>query len=244
MKAIKRTLIIALSGVAMISLAQADHHEGRGEGHADSSGKVMTSQKLDAKTFVQKAALGNKVEMEMAQLGIQHGQNLQLKEFSSKLHQDHLQASNRLATVAKDLGVTLEKDLKPKHKEKMDGLKNASNFDREFTLALLKDHARDVALYEKAESQIDNQQVKQYARQTLPTLRQHLTQAKALAQTVGVDQATIASTISQATEQPMGGSEDTEETVEDERGRSNVDEGADSKVHQGAGAEQLTEGTR
>lgn len=227
----KRYFIGALGGLAAFSLAAADHSTHGTDSRHDQEGK-----QLDAKSFVQKAAQGNMAEIKMAELGIRRAQNDQLKDFARQLHRDHLQASNKLHTVAQQLGVTPEKELKGKHQQELKKLESASNFDREFTLAALKDHAHDVALYEKAQSHIRDAQVKQYAEQTLPTLRQHLEKTRTLAQAVGIDQATIASTLNQA-EQPMGGSSG--EDVDDEKGR---DEGADSKAHQGAGAEQLTEG--
>src|SRR5262245_4147812 len=126
---LKRSLITALSGFVMISIAQADDDEK----HESTSAK-----KLDSKSFVEKAMHGNTAEIKMAEVGMRKAQNQEVKDYAAQLHRDHLQASNRLYTVSKDLSVTAHTELKEKHEQALKKLESASNFDREFVLASLK----------------------------------------------------------------------------------------------------------
>jgi putative membrane protein len=70
------------------------------------------------------------------------------------------------------------------HKEhaamkKLQGL-SGTEFDREFVKMAVNDHQKDVKEFEKAAKDADDTELKSFAAKTLPTLRQHLQQAKSL----------------------------------------------------------------
>jgi putative membrane protein len=63
---------------------------------------------------------------------------------------------------------------------------SGKEFDREFMKTMVAEHAKAVSEYERAANQATNPEVKQYASQTLPTLRDHLKLAREVASKVGV----------------------------------------------------------
>ena len=54
---------------------------------------------------------------------------------------------------------------------------NGQTFDRSYVELMIDDHQKDVSEFERA-SQSTNQSVRAFAEKTLPTLREHLRQAR------------------------------------------------------------------
>jgi putative membrane protein len=57
---------------------------------------------------------------------------------------------------------------------------SGTEFDREFVKMAVNDHQKDIKEFEKASKNADDTELKSFAAKTLPTLRQHLQQAKSL----------------------------------------------------------------
>ena len=74
-------------------------------------------------------------------------------------------------------------------------LQKSSNpdFDKEYIKTVIKDRVACIKIFDKAVAQIGEPDVKQYAQNTLPTLRSHLRRSEETARSVGVDEATISS---------------------------------------------------
>ena len=58
-------------------------------------------------------------------------------------------------------------------------------FDKMYMTHMVKDHKKDVAEFEKEASKAKDSSLKNFAQQTLPTLREHLQMAQTIAPTVG-----------------------------------------------------------
>jgi putative membrane protein len=83
------------------------------------------------------------------------------------------------------LGVTPATSLDAKHQAKYDKLSKlpAASFDRAFIDEMLEDHQQDIARYEKAAQGSDA--ASQYAKETLPRLREHLQMVQQLKDSKG-----------------------------------------------------------
>jgi putative membrane protein len=142
------------------------------EHHADKGG-AMTAEK-----FVQKAMAGGQMEVQMGQLGQQQAQNQQVKQLAATLVKDHTEANQRLEQIASTKNITVDKTggEHAKHQKHLDKLKGQSGteFDKEFVRMALKDHKKDIAEFEKCQSQVNDPELKSFITQTLPKLRQHL----------------------------------------------------------------------
>lgn len=62
---------------------------------------------------------------------------------------------------------------------------SGTDFDREFVRMAVTDHEKDVKEFEKASQKLDDAELKSFAQKTLPTLREHLQQARGLQAQVG-----------------------------------------------------------
>ena len=132
------------------------------------------------KTFVQKAAVGGLAEVEMGKLAQQKGSSDQVKQFGSRMVEDHSKANDELKQIASSKGMTLPTDLDAKHKSKMDKMQKLSGaqFDRAYMDDMVADHKEDVADFKKQASSGKDSDLKAFAAKTLPTLQDHLKMAQ------------------------------------------------------------------
>ena len=172
-----------------------------------------TGASVDTKSFLKEAYAGNAAEVKLAEVAETKSDNAQVKQFASTLKQDHQQANEKLQPIAQAHGVTVSDTLDPKDQKAVDRLQklSGSDFDKEYTKAMLKDHKKDIGEYEKAAAQIKEADVKQYAQDTLPTLQEHLKDGQQAAQAAGVDPATISSILKEKSPGGMGGTGDESE---------------------------------
>lgn len=131
--------------------------------------------------FVTEAIQGDNSEVAIGQLATERGSSQATKDFGKLLTTDHGAHKAKLAALANGAGVTVPSDPSAEgnaNLEKLRGLSGAE-FDRAFKSAMVEDHQKDIAKYEKQASSGDAQTAA-LARETLPTLRKHLAAAQAL----------------------------------------------------------------
>jgi putative membrane protein len=233
--------LTSVAALATVGTAWADDEESTtsSSSRAGTSATSPTASSTDkeAAKFLKEASKSNQMEVEMGKLAVSKAQNAELKSFAQHLQQDHSQAQTKLTTLAQQHGVQLDPvDKSDKEQERLTKLSGAE-FDREFTLTALKHHQKDIAKYEKAVQKLDAADVKQFAQEQLPKLRQHLSHAAQVAQTIGIDSTTISSFTKPAAD-AVGGSTSTGET--DDAFTSTREAGA--KNQKGHGGDSLKEG--
>lgn len=131
--------------------------------------------------FFNKAAAGGMFEVEAGKLAESRGQGAQVKSFGAMLVKDHSAANDELKALASRKGVTLPATLPREHQQTLDKLGKAKDFDKEFIQEVgLKDHKKDIALFEKTSKDAKDPDVKAFAGKTLPTLKMHLQHAEGL----------------------------------------------------------------
>jgi putative membrane protein len=147
------------------------------------------------KEFLKEAAQANQTEIAMANVAEDKSQNTQVKDLARMMRADHEQNYSQLQAIAQAHGVTLDPKLDMLNRYEVDRLKkaNEADFDKDYTKVMLKDHVKCIKRFEKAASDIEEQDVKQYAQNTLPTLRHHLQRSEEAARAVGLDESTISS---------------------------------------------------
>lgn len=99
-----------------------------------------------------------------------------------------------------------------KHLEKLQKAE-ASSFDKEFATEILKAHQKDIKQFSKAAQELQESDVKQFAQDQLPKLQQHFQTASQVAQTVGVDEATVTS-LNKDLPQAVGGTSESQSTTQ------------------------------
>ncbi len=132
--------------------------------------------------FMNKAAQGGMAEVELGKMASTKAQNAEVKQFGQQMTADHTRANNELKTLAAGKNVTLPTDVGAMHKATMDKLSKLSGaeFDREYVKAMVEDHEKDVAEFQKQVDSGTNADVKAFAAKTLPTLKSHFEMIKAM----------------------------------------------------------------
>jgi putative membrane protein len=132
--------------------------------------------------FMNKAAQGGMAEVELGKMASTKAQNAEVKQFGQQMTADHTRANNELKTLAAGKNVTLPTDVGAMHKATMDKLSKLSGaeFDREYVKAMVEDHEKDVAEFQKQADSGTNADVKAFAAKTLPTLKSHFEMIKAM----------------------------------------------------------------
>jgi putative membrane protein len=138
------------------------------------------------RTFMMKAAQGGMAEVELGTLAKNNGSSPDVKEFGSKMVDDHTAANNELKQIAAKENVTLPTSLDAKDQALKDRLSKLSGpaFDKAYMAAMVKDHEHDVTEFRREASSGQDPEVKQFAAKTLPTLQGHLEMAKTTHQKV------------------------------------------------------------
>lgn len=142
---------------------------------------VISQSEAMATQFVNKASAGNLAEVSLGQLASQKGSPA-VQQLGQRLAQDHSKANQQLAQIAGQMGVAMASGMMPEHQATAQQLSQLSGpaFDRQYLSAMLKDHQKDIAEYERFAAQTDNQQLRQYAINQLPILRTHLQMVQSL----------------------------------------------------------------
>jgi putative membrane protein len=148
-----------------------------------------------AKEFLQDAAQANQTEIAMANIAEGKSQNARVKELAQMLRNDHQQNYAQLQVIAQNHAVILDSSLSMMNQHAVNRLQKANDadFDKDYTKVMLKDHVKCIARFDKAIADMQEADVKDYARSTLPTLRKHLQHSEDAARAVELDEATISS---------------------------------------------------
>jgi predicted outer membrane protein len=151
--------------------------------------------------FLKKAMEENKAEVELGRLAESKAENQRVKEFGEMMVRDHTEALKKLQEASG--GTIRESDiqLSKEHQQLRDRLSKLSgaSFDREYMNAMVLNHQRDVRAFqaeagttggsssqgrEKPENEPsaadESNKVKSVARELLPMLQMHLTDAQVL----------------------------------------------------------------
>ncbi|MFZ5561867.1 MAG: DUF4142 domain-containing protein [Pseudomonadota bacterium] len=130
--------------------------------------------------FIEKAAVGGMAEVQMGQLAAQKGQNQAVRDFGNAMVNDHTAGNQRLMNIAGALGVTPPSDLDFMQRRMSKKLNKAreQEFDEMYIESQVKDHKKMIELMEEQARDGQNTELKQYAAEMLPKLRNHLQMAE------------------------------------------------------------------
>jgi putative membrane protein len=137
-----------------------------------------------AKEFVDKAGTSGLAEVEMGELGAQKAKNSEVKAFAKHIVADHTKANQDLLTAIKGKGLQVPSSRTDAHKAMMEKFQQqdaGKDFDRAYMAQMVEDHKAAVELFESAADDDGlDMNLRGYAKQTLPALRDHLQQAQTI----------------------------------------------------------------
>jgi putative membrane protein len=154
---------------------------------SDSSQTATADNKSSAdETFAKKAAAGGMAEVKLGQLAEERGTNPAVKNFGRRMVQDHSKANNELKNTTSRENIELPADMDKSDQATYDRLSKLSGdaFDKAYARDMVKDHSKDVSEFQKEAKNGRDENIKNFAAQTLPTLQSHLNQARQMEEAV------------------------------------------------------------
>ena len=133
--------------------------------------------------FVEHAAQINLFEVQAGELVQQKAQNPQIKQFAQRVAQAHQQAQQRLEQAAQQAGIDMPDSLSGVAQARLEHLQEIEGplLDAHYIFDEAGMHLMAVHMFACAEQHMEDQGLKQYAQQVLPTLQQHLWTSQQLA---------------------------------------------------------------
>jgi putative membrane protein len=132
--------------------------------------------------FVNKAASGGMLEVQLGQLAQQKAKSQRVKDFGNMMVTDHSMANNELKSLAASNNITVPATLLPAHQKHIDMMSKMSgaDFDKHYMDMMVNDHKEDIDEFKKEANSSNNDAFKSFAAKTLPTLQKHLDSAQAI----------------------------------------------------------------
>ena len=126
------------------------------------------SLSMGDRSFMREAAKGGMMEVAMGRQAEQNASNPEVKKFGARMVTDHSKANSELKSIASKKGVELP------------GAKEPGKWksDKDYMDAMVKDHEKDLADFEKEAKNGSDPDVKQFAEKTSAVVRKHLNLAK------------------------------------------------------------------
>jgi len=140
-------------------------------------------------TFVHKATAGGLAEVNLGAIAVKQANDPAVKKFGAMMIKDHDKANKELLDLANRKNLKSAPSMDGEH-EKLSAklLKlTGAEFDREYMAGQVKDHEVTVALFEKQAKGGKDEDLRAWAKKTLPDLRHHLKMAKNIHGKLGGD---------------------------------------------------------
>lgn len=134
--------------------------------------------KDDNKEFVNDAVENNNKELYFLALGKQMG-GADVKSSAKMMEADHKKMGDEVMAYAKAKGVAIEADTTDTDHD-MATREKGADWDKDWADKMVDDHEKTIRLFEDAENDVDDPELKTLITKSLPTLRHHLEMAKKL----------------------------------------------------------------
>lgn len=141
-----------------------------------SAGKDLTDARKFDTDFMTKAASGGMLEVQLGQAVAKSAVSPQAKMVAQRMVTDHTKINNEMKAMAAKMNVTLPttlgSDAQDVYKDVTE--KKGIAMDKEYLSKMVDDHKDDIKAFEEASTKAASPELKAFAAQTLPTLREHL----------------------------------------------------------------------
>lgn len=132
-------------------------------------------QKNDAE-FLVNAAENNLEQIQLAQLAQQKGRTTQVKELGRMMEDAHTKSQRDLTALARSKSVTIPttatNDVQDAYKDLNE--KSDNDFDKAYTDLMVRKHKDAISDFEKASTDSNDSEIKNWATTSLPDMRKHL----------------------------------------------------------------------
>ena len=189
------TTFMALATVAMLSgcgskstetTDTTEFADSTNEAAADNTASDSASVAAeDDAEFAVNAANGGMAEVALSKIAEEKATDPKVKEFAKQMITDHSKANDELKTLAASKNITLPSapnEEKQKAASNL-GSKSGADFDKAYIAQMKKDHDQTVKLFEDAQKDVKDAELKAFIDKTLPVIKAHAEHVKSLDKT-------------------------------------------------------------
>jgi putative membrane protein len=175
--------VAAAVGICGVSAQQSSDALNSSPARDPSATKASPGRTVTDTKFLKAAAEGGLAEVALGQLAMEKASSSEVKKFGQRIVDDHSKANDELRQLAAQKSVELPQDLSAKDKATKATLENLSGeqFDQAYMKDMVKDHRKDVSDFRRESTSAHDPDIKKFASQTLPTLKDHLKLAESIA---------------------------------------------------------------
>ena len=186
---------------------------------------------VSTQEFVNKVAVSDMFEVKSGKLATKKAKHEDVKDFGEQMVEDHTKTTEDLKELVKDENIKVEMPttLDETNKTTLDKLRNDSGaeFDLIYIPMQVVAHEKAVSLFEDYSKSGDNEALKEWAADTVPTLKEHLDEAREINTELRKSAKTAAAnTDDKATKQPAMDEKKTMEKVTEETDVNGTDKTA------------------
>jgi putative membrane protein len=131
--------------------------------------------------FATRAAEGGMAVVQLSLIAQERTDDLDVRSFAARMITDHRELNAKLKTLAESEGIALPKALSNLHDSSLRSLRGESKqrFDNAYIALMKRYHLNYIALFNAAtRAEFDNAALKGFAIRALPTLREHMDDAR------------------------------------------------------------------
>ena len=150
------------------SINRADYRE------ADSAGGYRADRATSR--FLVRAANSGMAEVKMAELASERATRADIKDVAKTIINDHQNANSQVKSLAGQRGIALPDSASDSKRRRYDDLSDerGADFDKQYVNRMIDDHEDDIDMFEDAIEDVRDPEVRNFAQNTLPRLRNHL----------------------------------------------------------------------
>lgn len=174
---------LMLFGLFLSIVLTRDGARAAGWAAQSASAKASSNLSEEDHEFIRKAADDELIDLELSKLALRKSTNPAVKKFGQTMINDHGKTLEQLKAIASRKGLTLPGSPEGDVKATIARLAKLSGnqFDNAYMAEMLKNHKKDIEEFREISSASRDNDIKSFAHQTLPTLKNHLKQAESIA---------------------------------------------------------------
>jgi putative membrane protein len=135
---------------------------------------TTTQYSVADQKFIDDAAIGGQFEVASGKLA-EKSASPKVREFGSRMVHDHSAAGDRLKSIVTARNGTLPQQLDQTHQQDLDHLASMKGveFDHQYMQEMVQDHDKDAQAFADAGRTLTDPQLKRFAQETLPMIKEH-----------------------------------------------------------------------
>ncbi len=165
--------------LVMLPLAACNSNPGNQLASTVPSPQTLPSVSAGDQKYLEQAASADMFEVQSSQLALQRSRDARTRRYAQRALDDHTMSSRQMAQLAQANGVMLPTGMGPEQQRAYAAIENTRRiFDSEYFRQQGLAHQAAISNAESEVSSGYNNDVKKFAADSLPTLREHLEMAQ------------------------------------------------------------------